>query len=328
MIRLISPEDGAVLSEKTTLQKEFLEHSEEYSMPDFAWRHRFGVGSEDMSVPNPFVFLWEGGSEDDEFVLSEADSGKVIFRQHGGSTGEVYNLLLNTAYRWQVGDSECRTFTTDDHPPRWIFLDGTFNVRDIGGWKTTDGRTIKQGLFYRGCEMDRALFITDKGIRTAREDLGIRTDLDLRGEMIGVTTQSPLGPDVRYEVFCALAYGECIDLPNGIAAAGQVFRVLADPDAYPVFLHCMAGADRTGTFAYLLLTLLGVSQDDVATDYEQTTLSNHESRSRHTPFYRSTILDLDKHGSNPVERVENYLTKCCGITEEEIARIRALFLEE
>ncbi len=326
MIRLISPKNGATLSHLHDVQRDFFAHSEEYSDPAFEWRQKFDFVNRELTIPSPFIFSWETDEEDAVFLLTEAESGREVFRQVGGSTAEVYNLLLGTAYRWQVGDSETRTFTTDGQVPRWIRLDGTVNVRDIGGWKTMDGQTVRQGLFYRGCEMDRALFITDEGLRAAREDLGIRTDIDLRGEMVGINTQSPLGPDVRYELFSARAYGECIELPDGIEVAGRIFNILADPEAYPVYLHCAAGADRTGTFAYLLLTLLGVSAEDVAKEYELTTLSNQSPRTRHSPFYQSILDDLSKHGGDPTERVENYLIKTCGVSEEAVARIRKIFL--
>jgi len=327
MITLLSPEDGAVLSTLTPVQRDFYEHYEEYSVPEYDWRTKSGVGAEDVTIPDPYRFAWETDEENAVFLLKD-EKGNTVYRQEGGTSAEVYNLLIGKTYSWQVGSSEIRHFTTDGTTPRWIRLDGTFNVRDIGGYRTTDGKVIKQGLLYRGCEMDRALFITEEGIRAAREDLGIRTDLDLRGERLGITTESPLGPDIRFEIFHTYAYGECIDLPEGMAAAKKVFDVLSDPDAYPIFLHCAAGADRTGTFAYLMQALLGVSDDELDRDYEMTTLSNQNPKSRHSPFYRSLIDDLNKHGHDTKSRVETYLTKCCGVSEEAIARIRALFLSD
>ena len=327
MITLIAPENGAVLCPLTDVQKDFYLHFEEYSIPEYDWRSKSGVGTEDVSVPDPYRFTWETDEENAVFLLKD-ENGTVVFRQVGGISAEVYNLYIGRSYTWQVGDSEVRSFMTDPTAPRWIRLDGTFNVRDIGGRDTADGKRIRQGLLYRGCEMDRALFITEEGIRAAREELGIRTDLDLRGERLGITTQSPLGDDIRFEIFETYAYGECIDLPEGMESAKKVFDVLSDPTAYPVFLHCAAGADRTGTFAYLLEALLGVSDEELDRDYEMTTLSNQNPKSRHSPFYRSLIDDLSKHGHDTKSRVETYLTQCCGVTEEAIARIRALFLED
>src|SRR5699024_12081763 len=47
----------------------------------------------------------------------------------------------------------------------------------------------------------------------------------------------------------------------------EVFDVIAESDGGLVF-HCMAGKDRTGLIAMLLLGLVGVSKKDIVSNYE------------------------------------------------------------
>jgi hypothetical protein len=57
---------------------------------------------------------------------------------------------------------------------------------------------------------------------------------------------------------------------DGRAGLAAALSVIADPAAAPVVVHCMAGKDRTGVVCALTLSLLGVSDDDIATDYALT----------------------------------------------------------
>jgi hypothetical protein len=59
-------------------------------------------------------------------------------------------------------------------------------------------------------------------------------------------------------------------IEDGRAGLAAALSVLADPAAAPVVVHCMAGKDRTGVVCALTLALLGVSDDDIATDYAMT----------------------------------------------------------
>lgn len=68
---------------------------------------------------------------------------------------------------------------TEDIAPRFIYVDGISNMRDAGGWRTKDGRRIRQRMVFRGSEMNSHVTISPKGIETILNDLKIRTDLAL-----------------------------------------------------------------------------------------------------------------------------------------------------
>ena len=63
-----------------------------------------------------------------------------------------------------------------DAPVRWIDIDGVGNVRDMGGWKTASGKTVKYGMLYRGRRLED---VSEEGIATIKR-LGLKTELDLR----------------------------------------------------------------------------------------------------------------------------------------------------
>ena len=324
MITLLTPASNAVLPLATDAQNEFRLHSHELtSTGKIDWMHlERKSGTPDGSLPRPVTFTWEG---DDSAVLEIADNPDFTdAKRYTGENGTclVYNFKIAATYWWRVGDSEVRSFTTEDLAPRWIHVDGNTNVRDAGGWKTEDGRRVKQGLLYRGGEMNTHMFITEKGIDTMVNELGIRTDLDLRGEAVGVHTESPLG--VEYVLLPFAAYDDFAANPINLK---KVFELLADESKYPLYYHCWGGADRTGTLAFMLGAILGVAEEDLYLDYEFTSISIWRGiRCRSGEGMQGLVKGIDPYGSNVKERAEGFL-RAHGVTDEIMDRIRSIFLE-
>ena len=112
-------------------------------------------------------------------------------------------------------------------------------------------------------------------------------------------------------------------------------------DGKPVYFHCAAGRDRTGTLAILLLGTLGVSESDMAKDYELTYFSpadwsmseddNGNPVYKHTrnnysyPSVRKTIFKETDSGTYQ-ERIEKYLLKI-GVAQKDIDDLRKIMLE-
>jgi protein tyrosine/serine phosphatase len=71
-------------------------------------------------------------------------------------------------------------------------------------------------------------------------------------------------------------------------------RVIADPALAPVIVHCMAGKDRTGTVCALTLSLLGVSDEDIADDYALTTTAM-EPLTRHLREKNPSVVEGNEH---------------------------------
>ncbi|GBG34769.1 Hypothetical Protein FCC1311_109912 [Hondaea fermentalgiana] len=58
-----------------------------------------------------------------------------------------------------------------------------------------------------------------------------------------------------------------IILDNAKKPIQTIFAELAEPNNYPVMIHCVAGKDRTGIIVALLLRVCGVSHEAVVADY-------------------------------------------------------------
>ena len=232
---------------------------------------------------------------------------------------------------------------------RFVHLGGVPNMRDFGGLRTLDGRSFKKGLLYRSAGLNNnapyRLVTNDVG-KTEREyygkggerllpgareyatkTLGIKTDLDLRGpgECKGMTG-SPLGPEVKWIRVTFHGYASLFR-KGGKEAFRQAFAALLDESNYPLVFHCIAGADRTGTLAYVVEALCGVSDDDMLFDWELTALANANVGFSHEKRYDRLVAGfLNYPGSTTAERVAAFV-KEQGFTDDDINRLKAFLLE-
>ncbi len=206
-------------------------------------------------------------------------------------------LIPGTTYYWRVFNDKGEALgginrfrTSDATSVRMISMDGLFNMRDLGGWEARNQKRIPYGRLYRGGNF---LFLTPLGKQILIEDLGIKTEIDLRAD--GKREFN----DSRVEYFKAgmgqytyIIPGFIIkgasDMPSLVreydplltSSLKRIFEKLAIPSSYPVYFHCNAGADRTGTLAFLLEGLLGVSYADMIKDFELTSFSSQGARYR------------------------------------------------
>ena len=174
----------------------------------------------------------------------------------------VYNLKTGEHYYYRMtfslsdGQKVSKTGEVETKlTPRFINLDGANNVRDIGGWMTESGKRIKQGLLYRGSELDGGkntghpdFCLTEKGIEQIRS-LGIKSDFDLRSESTKVSEYSIIGEDVTRNFYNAVHYQAVFD-PENAETTRKIFSDLSNKDAYPVYLHCTHGKFLIRGFAW------------------------------------------------------------------------------
>lgn len=160
--------------------------------------------------------------------------------------------------------------------PRRIPLPGTVNMRDIGGYPTSDGGNVRWRTLLRSDALSR---LDDTG-RAALAGFGVRTVVDLRTSEEAENAPSALNgasvrvfhvPLLRAEDFDGLppelaeVYRRMVD--NRGEALARAIGTLATADALPGLVHCSAGKDRTGLVVALVLDLLGVRDEIIAADY-------------------------------------------------------------
>ncbi len=339
-IVLLSPTNNSCPSIIPKMQKEIiaaLPTEDKVIENNFNWRDP-NTKYADNSYPDSIIFTWKfDGSlyeiTDVVFYISESSAFENAER-YIISAGQMFlsltNFKINTEYFWKMvafsdgikkNESETFHFITSDELPQWYFIDGTSNVRDIGGWNTQSG-ILKSGMIFRGCELNREFRANQKALGFLHKKLGIKTDLDLRFDVdVEDVTGSPI-PDANWIHIPVYAYA---DIDNDIEKAkyAKIFKLFSYRENYPFYIHCIAGADRTGTVIILLKALLGVSYEDIAFDYELTSLSVFGPRSRHQVAFVSLIELLLKYGSDIMQGAENYLLSC-GISQEEISNIRTI----
>lgn len=325
---LISPADGETVDLCALNQREFdacVRFRDEKRLIRTLAR---GGDNQLNTTPSPVLFEWETDylvsvleiSQDSSFAYS------VRFTVRGQSRS-VFNLKKDTVYYWRVNGCDFRSFVTDGVMPRWIAADGIVNARDIGGRVNSNGARIRQGLVYRGPRMENDL--TDKG-REQLLELGIRAELDLRKEN-GGADGSVLGESVRYVQIAINGYDEFIRNDIGNGTCRRLMEFLADPGNYPLYFHCYGGADRTGTLAFLLDSVLGLDDEQILKEYELTMLSSPDrklSRSRKGKL-RPFLRYIGKNGKRTASLSEKtrILLKNAGVGEETVRQLRENLLE-
>ena len=211
---------------------------------------------------------------------------------------------------------------------RWIRTSAgatAWNVRDLGGWPC-DGGTVKYGLLIRGGKLaaaDRAVLVGE---------LGLQHDLDLRGREGGGAddepnmTASPLGGDVWYTRTQQYAWYALTPVTTWKTYLRCVIDAVTHRE--PVYFHCTAGADRTGTLACVLEGLLGMSQSDIDKDYELTTFysgsgSDATARRRNESDWKGLINAINAvSGGTFRDKCVLFAVGTCGMSMADINAYR------
>lgn len=262
-------------------------------------------------------------------ALTVAQGGKTRSDAVSGA-GVIYNMEPLKAGTFAFGGKTYKI--VPEGGVRMIYTPSVWNVRDLGGWACTGGR-VKYGKIFRGGNFG-SISAADKA--TIVDWLGVATDIDLRNNSeTGGITASPLGGSVEYYHQSLDFYANAVSTSAASARTVAVLKkVMACVAANkPCYFHCVSGSDRTGTIAYLLLSLLGVSQSDKDKDYELTAFSDEaDGRRFRNSNYSVTNgngwYPLIKYfrnnftGENDNERVVAWAV-ANGITTAEINAFRA-----
>lgn len=300
-------------------------------------------------APAPFTVTWDG--PDGQYVLMLQEQGSSEWTRYTTEqkTFTVQNLGLKTNTRYTLvvscGEGEDApkatvTFQTCAHGPRNLKVDKVDNVRDLGGWKTASGGSVKQGLVYRGGRLNQndpksdgtvSVKISQKGIDYMTNTLGIKTEIDLRdtdetGFGPNVEPYSVLGEQVKY-VACPMKNEQPDYDPSvsaNYASLKKCLEVFADPEAYPIYFHCSVGTDRTGYVAYLINGLLGVPKEDLLRDYLFSDFGAVGGSRHLEDIAEKYVAQIDAIPADTLsEQIRAYLTGPVGVSPETLDAIVA-----
>jgi protein-tyrosine phosphatase len=215
----------------------------------------------------------------------------------------------------------CRHYPADTLPlprpveARQVELERQPNFRDLGGYKTSDGRTVKWGLLYRSGALSK---LTDADLEKLRARK-IATIIDFRAEVEvekapdrlpgGVRSlHLPVGSDTNINALnLAIKAGDLSGFEEGYlveanrkfvreftSAYQELLKQLDDPAHRPLLWHCTLGKDRAGLGAAIVLLVLGVPEKDVMEDY----LLSNQYRAQEM---RREMADFKRKQNTPLE---------------------------
>ena len=257
----------------------------------------------------------------------------------------IYNLLPNKTYYYKVThvmadgslvEAKSGSFTTSSEAWRLLYIDGTQNVRDLGGWAGLNGKKVKYGKIIRGAALSDSSFpellLTGKGRRSLGE-LAIQAELNLGA----IDNETSIASNCVYKKIGYTNYA--------IAFTGETYRaqfkevlewiVAQLTSSKPIYMHCQGGCDRTGSLSFQLLGLLGVSESALAKEYELSSFSNigfgrlrTTTQAVDTYDYVGMVEALKAYsGSTISDKFYDFATTGCGISADTITNFRNLMLE-
>ena len=256
-----------------------------YVMDYFNMQHDYR-----LDAPKPVRLSWvhQAGAEAQRVEVSENQdySDAVAFTiDKDTAQYDLYNMIPGRKYYYRIvsviGTNETTVSEGQLEPNgmlRWILAQGTWNVRDMGGWIGLGGHPIKYGLLFRGAQLvspkdSHPVLITESG-KEALRNAGIRAELDLRSadQAPGTVSSLSVNGDVDYLVVPKSSGARMCNFDKTEVTISELQWIIDELKAgKPVYYHCQNGADRTGTMGFLIGALLGMGESDLAKDYELTT---------------------------------------------------------
>lgn len=293
------------------------------------------------------TFSWQDSTRNMAYLVYFADNedfnDAFIVKTDKKSIDYVGIFIPGKTYYWKVvgitneNVSAVDTFTVLNTPVRWISAGTVFNVRDIGGWATTDGKVVNYGNIYRGGQLSidqpsELSYMNDYSFKVFSY-LGIKTEIELRGDKPHDYNQFN-----ELEKLVFISADNYMGIFNLKDKAKEQYRAafaaLANPDNYPFYFHCSWGADRTGTLGFLINAVLGVPFEQLVEDYELTSLSNSGTRTRYgwsngafMNMY-NTFMNNYARGGTLQDAVTNYLKEEIGVTQTQINSLKQIMLSD
>ena len=269
-------------------------------------RSRMG---QDYSISQSMRIEWDGGKAPyvitlaKDLACTQKVQSKTCYAKNYYFDAGLF--LPGHTYYYKITDADGEETEIDSftimQAPRIMTISGVKNVRDIGGWKTEDGHSIAYGKLFRGAHIDD---ITEGGKETLWS-LGIKTDLDFRTSTeANNATKSPVS-GLLYERISITLFDRIFE-ENAKDLMRKTMVYFSDESHYPIYYHCKAGADRTGTVTFLLNGLCGVSFADLTKDFELTSFFGTGSRWRSAIEVEAGVAHFTEDGiMNPAQ--DNYV---------------------
>jgi protein-tyrosine phosphatase len=201
---------------------------------------------------------------------------------------------------------------------RHVALERQPNLRDLGGYKTTDGRSVKWGLLYRSGGLNKLTDADREKLRARKiaTIIDFRTDVEVEKapDRIPASIQIirlPVGLASNINALnLAIKTGDVSGFEEGYLAEAnrefvreftsayrELLKQIADPTRRPILWHCTLGKDRAGLGAAIVLLVLGVPEKNVMEDY----LLSNTYRAQEM---RREIADFKRNQTSPHDELK------------------------
>ena len=197
-----------------------------------------------LDLPIPLELSWETIEGECHVVIKDKDDANVFFDKvfdAGINCCKIFNLIPGKTYVYNVDESGTTKqigLIESEETIRMIHAGEFGNIRDLGGWHTTEGGRLRYNRIIRGCEVDglhNHVFpqLEDLGCLLG---LGISAELDLRGNY----APSPLGDSVGYY---PIRIGNYTTIKNAKQFAEVISIIIAELSCGGiVYIHCWGGS--------------------------------------------------------------------------------------
>lgn len=270
----------------------------------------------------------------------------------GGGSG-LFPLNVSESIRiyFEAISQDQKIFLSERHLP----MTGGYNFRDLGGFKTKDGRYTKWGRLFRADELSN---LTEDDLKYLAS-IPITSVIDFRAQSEAKRSPDKLPETVQFTYPIAITPGNLsnegiqanllktnIDVqmkqmnrllvsdPVCVRAFRIFFAIVQNNLSAPLIFHCSAGKDRTGMAAALVLYALGVDEATIMQDYLSSKIYLSDKYDAFIAKYPRaasifTVKSMFLHaGINQIKRdhgsVMDFLTK---VLKVDIVRMRRLYLE-
>lgn len=294
----------------------------------------------DSSIKTAELHLHENDKSTEPIIYNatiENDNVSCSLSTLSTSCTYYYQFVITTIANHEY-KSEFKSFKTQNTSPANLYISGITNCRDIGGWKTYDGKVVKQRKIFRTSRLNENYttnhLISKKGKETMLNDLKVKTEIDLRettklngNAESGDITQSPLGEKVQYvSIPINTALFPDINSDHMRYSVNKIFQVVSNKNNYPIFYHCAIGRDRTGFITFLLNGLLGVSENDLYKDYLFSNFGKVGNKVFKETIENSYVKKIKQYDGNTLyDKIHNYLISC-GVSNEEMTTFKEIML--